>query len=391
MPSFISECGLGGIRKSAPIKRLAAAPSLESFVMRSVPFPKLTVGGLNLTACTEFAHANLNIPHLKTPGLQWVSGAFRFNIARVRFMMLVPAHIGDLSTRMQHLLDVAVIETAGTLTDFSKIKDDEIDTIARVTARFKELFDAELNTRVEEREKTGWHEAALALLKIGTAPAELLASLPPPMSNGLSAMLSSYLTGTWTAFETMCGDLWETALNISPSRLAHLKGNPKRLFKNAVSNREDSFDQGDRSNSKSVPLDIIQRLGFDVKNRMGTVLRESRFEFSRLSDIRRAYASAFDIDNSDIDAALSHKSIDALRVVRNLIIHQSGLADDAYLKLIPKLKLPFAGKGRPILLDGPTVINMISPVISCSSRLMGAVDSWLIKHPGQHLDDGAKS
>ncbi len=359
--------------------------------MRTIPFPKLTDGGLNLTACTEFAHTNLNIPHLKTPGLQRVSGAFRFNIARVRFMMLVPAHIGDLSTRMQHLLDIAVLETVGTLTEFSKIKDDETDAIARATARFRELFDAELNNRVEAREKPGWYEAALVSLKTSTAPAELIASLPPPMSNGLDAMLSSYLTGTWTAFETMCGDLWETALNINPARLAHLNGNPKRLFKNAVSNQEGSFDQADRKESKFVPLDLIRRFGFDVKIRMGTVLRESRFEFSRLSDIRKAYASAFDIDYSNIDAALSHKSIDALRTVRNLIIHQSGLADEAYLKLIPKLKLPFAGKGRPILLNGPKVIEMISPVIHCSSQLMEAVDNWLIKHSGQHSGDGAQS
>ncbi len=39
------------------------------------------------------------------------------------------------------------------------------------------------------------------------------------MRNGLAGLLSSMITGTWTAFETLSGDLWEAALNTAPTKL----------------------------------------------------------------------------------------------------------------------------------------------------------------------------
>jgi hypothetical protein len=112
---------------------------------------------------------------------------------------------------------------------------------------------------------------------------------------------------------------------------------------------------------------------------MGTILRE-RFEFSRLSDIREAYARAFDKDSSQIDEALTDKVIDALRIVRNVIVHKAGAADSEYLKMVSSLRLPPAALGRPIVLTGENVVNLVSPVIDCSKGLLSAVDAWLIKH-----------
>ena len=369
-PSFISSCGLGGMRPSAAIRRLVASISGNDLAMASVPFLKFDSGDLRLTACTAFAHADINIPHLTTSGLRPISKAFRSNIAQLRFMMLLPAHIGDLAMMMQHLADLAEHQTTGVLSN--SIPSDKKD--AYETCWMK-LFRAELDRRAYERVQPEWHDKALIKLKNSTAPAEMLGTLPPPMPLGLSAMLSSYLTSTWTAFETMCGDLWEAAVNTSPERLAHLKGERRRLMKGSQSRF-----QAEQPETKSVPLNLLQSHRFDVKDKMGTILRESRFEFSRIQDIREAYALAFDRDSAKIDEVLTDKTIDALHIVRNVIVHQAGLADERYMKAKGNLKLPNAALGAPLLLDGEIVVNMISPVIDRSKKLLDAVDGWLIKH-----------
>jgi hypothetical protein len=39
----------------------------------------------------------------------------------------------------------------------------------------------------------------------------------PEIIAGVESLLSSLLLGTWTAFETMAGDLWEASLNFTPT------------------------------------------------------------------------------------------------------------------------------------------------------------------------------
>jgi hypothetical protein len=57
-------------------------------------------------------------------------------------------------------------------------------------------------------------------------------------------MFSGYITGTWTAIETMIGDLWEAALNTHPEILAALNGTRKnanyRLSERAENKRRSS-------------------------------------------------------------------------------------------------------------------------------------------------------
>jgi hypothetical protein len=340
--------------------------------MLPTKFPRLTNRDLKLTSSTTFAHNDLTIPHLKTPALQVASAVFRFNISSIRLMMLVPAHLADLSLRMQHLLDVAILETTGKITD-QKISPEDQD---KIDARWKELLDVHLTNELQKRDNPNWHSEALLALQGSTSLAEMLGSIPS-LSKGLEAMLSFYVTGVWTAFEIMCGDLWESAVNAYPGRLAHLKGKSSQLVK---SRKQSNYEESEGLKTKYIPLDQLKRHSFDIKNKMGTILRDERFEFSRLSDIRLAYGQAFDIDFSKIEDALLDGSIESLRTLRNLIVHKAGRVDDDYLKLVNTQKLPTAPLGQTISLDGSKVVEMISPVIATASRLLSAVDDWVIKH-----------
>ena len=114
---------------------------------------------------------------------------------------------------------------------------------------------------------------------------------------------------------------------------------------------------------------------------MGTLLRQG-FIFTRLEGIRAAYSAAFDEQSSKIDMALADKSIDALSIVRNVLVHRAAIADKEYedkcksVQAIPQLRV---GERFPI--NGAIIGNITGPAILKSMELIEAVDRWIESHP----------
>ena len=108
---------------------------------------------------------------------------------------------------------------------------------------------------------------------------------------GLQAILSSMILGTWTAFETLAGDLWETAINVHPADLAALRNNEGRISQKAAAETSQD-DAAKGKESKSVRLSSIDEITkgkFDLENRWGTIHRKSRrFNLQTLGGIRAA-------------------------------------------------------------------------------------------------------
>ena len=108
-----------------------------------------------------------------------------------------------------------------------------------------------------------------------------------------------------------------------------------------------------------------------------------RVRFTKLSDIREAYSMAFSEKIKEarvhkIDESLSEKSLDALSLVRNLLVHRAGYADPSYLrqaKSIPHAPKPT--KGKRLLLNGELACSLVNPVIDCSIKLIKGVDAWI--------------
>jgi hypothetical protein len=178
------------------------------------------------------------------------------------------------------------------------------------------------------------------------------------------------------------GDLWEAALNCHPKTLALLKGKPNRIGKSDI---EISTDQRSdvvyNRDQKSIPLNLVGMNGFDLRKSMVTIFRlQRRFEFTRLSSIREAYSCAFSAKSGKLDAALGNKSLDCLSAVRNLIVHKAGIADIEYQKHSLYLNIPKLAIGKPILLDGKIVSNLIRQAIGSTKSLSIAVDDWLEQH-----------
>jgi hypothetical protein len=333
---------------------------------------------LKLDACIDYANANFKTPTLKTPELEIILLAFRYNVSRVRHLMIMPASIGHTAMEFQRHLDMASVEIEGSLANTDDPSSLEISSA--VGERAIELHNSKLAKDSALLGTPQWDPFVFQTHKIGAIPVNMMARNQRGITS-FEPLLSSFIIGSWTAFETMAGDLWEIALNLNPGGLAHLSGTASRLRKNEKAPLGSTKSPKVENQSKSVELNLIQFHKFDLRHKMGTILR-NRYEFSRLSQIREAYAAAFDKDHNQIDATLKDNALDALSVVRNVLVHKAGKPDDEYLRRAKNLKnVPthtvLAGN---LSLDGEIVVGLIKPALVQASQLLRAVDEWLHKH-----------
>lgn len=217
--------------------------------------------------------------------------------------------------------------------------------------------------------------------------------------------LASVVVMAWTAFETLAGDLWADAVNIRPSRLAHLAGNRNRIEQltrkrpkqkgesSAATQPATGGKQADGVVLRLSDIDKITRGTFNMSQCVGSVLRR-RINFTRLEDIREAYSRAFRAEDSasstdGIDAALASQSLDALSAVRNLIVHRAGVADATYLEdMLKSPTTPRLQLKQELQLSGEIVRGLIDPVATCCVDLVQATDGWLVRTGAQ---DGTAS
>lgn len=295
---------------------------------------------LKWAALVGFAAATPKPPMLKdqTSPLASVATTFLRNIQRINWMILTPSLVGDLTIDIQRAFDVAAAANISPQT---------------------------------------WEQFVIASLERGTQPVEMISGADAPARQGLEAILSSCVTGIWTAFETMAGDLWEAALNTHPQGLAELKGKRRRLLKGgdeAPSSDDDTLD--DKDGIRSVPLPELIRHEFKIEKRMGSVLKTRR-RFDHLPGIREAYALAFFKKSDAIDDLLKYDGLDALNAVRNLLVHRAGVVDYAYERKAKYLAIPQAPVGSTIFLDGEIIKDMITSIIILSMKLVVEVDAWI--------------
>jgi hypothetical protein len=113
---------------------------------------------------------------------------------------------------------------------------------------------------------------------------------------------------------------------------------------------------------------------------MGTILKEG-YHFDSLADARKAYSDAFAKDNLKILAAINDPSLDALSAVRNVIVHNGGIADQRFAEKKSYLPASVARSvGEPILLDGEIVASLVEPVMRAAADLVVAADEWITAH-----------
>lgn len=186
--------------------------------------------------------------------------------------------------------------------------------------------------------------------------------------HGIEAILIAQITGAWTAFEVLAGDLWEQSLNTSPS-LAILDG---RVPGNTQ-------PKGQRDDARQVSVVDLRRNKFNVSDKMGAILRV-KFSFTKLESAREAYFRAF--HDPAVRVAIDDPCFTVLAKLRNVIVHKAAFADKEFFEEFKAHPL-FSGKiteGKKIPIDGVLVRKVIAPAMTATITLIQAVDDWLSKH-----------
>lgn len=195
------------------------------------------------------------------------------------------------------------------------------------------------------------------------------------VGKGFIAMLANTVINLWTAYETLSGDLWETALNTHPHQLAKLQG--KKGGKPQTGN--DDVDGDGDTDGKNVSLNFLHQYRYDVSGVMGTLLK-SRYDFSRIEKIRLAYKDAFWCDFPDVETMIG-MDLYALASVRNLLVHKAGIVDEKFRKNTKSIAmLKGAVVGEELFIDGRMVAKFIDETLTSGIALVRAVDDWIAKH-----------
>jgi len=163
----------------------------------------------------------------------------------------------------------------------------------------------------------------------------------------------------WTIFESLAEDLWETALNVHPTTLAAFAG-PSAL----------SFDD-------------LQNNAFNVRSRMGTILkRSSKVGFRSLLAIRESYELAFTEQSRSILETLDTKGLRYAAAVRNVFIHKRGRVDKEFFQQTSGIPdVPTLIDGDVFPLSGELCAQLADSCRTCAGRLVNAVHCWIIGHP----------
>jgi len=176
--------------------------------------------------------------------------------------------------------------------------------------------------------------------KEATGNADAMWSRTSLMNEALHGLLQTIIIQAWSTFELLAEDLYKNVIRCGFSSVS-------------------SYTDKERKQN---------RLGFRSRER-----------------IRKTYAFIFKIDNSNIKSILSSNFIDALALVRNVLVHTGGIIDDDFLtgaKTIPQLSDFYnLGIGKEIFLTGGWIRALVDPPIAIGFELLNSVDDWLFAHP----------
>jgi hypothetical protein len=111
-----------------------------------------------------------------------------------------------------------------------------------------------------------------------------------------------------------------------------------------------------------------------------------KYTFASRARFRKAYKETF--SDAALDSILLHDSVEALCLLRNVIVHKSGVTDTEFMSndrkypgypfcdLLKRL-WPGLTEGKEIPLDGAKVSEIINPAMQQAFELAAAMERWL--------------
>lgn len=143
----------------------------------------------------------------------------------------------------------------------------------------------------------------------------LLLAVREGLSRAFDELLLQGLVLTWSAFEVLARDLFVTYVNSNPAAITVLLSNPSSKKR---------FD------AAKLPLEVLSEHGFDLSQKMGTVLA-SQNDLGDFVTIKTVYLALF-AENEALRPFLEDRRMWNIAQRRHLIVHRRGVVDADFLK-----------------------------------------------------------
>ena len=301
-----------------------------------------------------FECAGLLPSRIRNRSLLPVAAAFKESVETVDFLKITP----------HALLSHGYAEAASFEFFWKLAKTDDIHAssdIHDVTSAYEDWF-SRVRRRVETVAATEGAQKEFRKHLWETANRQIATLLKDKqVASALRSLTLARVVLGWTAFECLAVDGWETALNESTVGL----GQP--AFKHI--SMESGSDEG--ITARHVPVGLLAKHGFDLRRKLGTVLR-TKFDFTSVAGIRQAYKAAFE-DHDTLTQILVDPKVMHLEATRHLIVHGGGLVDEEFVRRTGST-FPI---GQAIPLDEEEIASLLDAMMTAGSRSLIFVDESL--------------
>ena len=267
---------------------------------------------------------------------------------------MFPVVVAAEAFQQQFWRDQAILRVTGKLSLRKKSIDEKTGrAIEREMRRFE-------RAATKRRFASGQDDRHKRRMTVGLRHIEEMLSHDLGTNQSMVALLFSVAVESYTAFESLAGDLLYTALNQGPPE-----------WRMNVWAKRNKFERG----SDWDPF--MPTITRDPQKDWGYSLKESNaLGFQRLSKIKFWYRVAF---NERADSLFKkHPYIDALAAVRNVIAHNAGKADGHYREKVAEFdELKRVTDDTLIRLDGEIVRKLSNAAISLGQQLLVFVDNGI--------------
>jgi hypothetical protein len=251
---------------------------------------------------------------VRSDSLKDCANAFHTNMERIVAFAIMPAAIAFQIRRDTIFSSNAIFRVTKkgemTLDEAINMKLTSPEISADIEKQLREFL-----SETNKHEKYFYH---LGVKYIENLTSLDVAEAPTAMQDSMDAVLSSVLD-SWTAFESLAGDLWVAGVDNDPGEAV------ANLTLAAASNKLKRPDDNLRPAT-------VYRSGVNPKTHYGSFLKAvGSVAFQTLWDIRTYYEIAFGKDTLQLFDDVDGGYIEALAAFRNVLSHSAGRADKKFI------------------------------------------------------------
>ena len=286
--------------------------------------------------------------------LHLIALTFLNNLARTACFALMPAQLAVLARNNQLWLDYIDIKLGRSLNPELK---------EYSPGKFSAEEEKLARPIVEKYYKLSASEKRDLLANVGIAFVEQNLTSDTNMRESMTALLSTIVLESWTAFESLASDLWVAAVDQGPKDIRNRVMLSKTLLV--------PDDQ--------ITAEKIHELEYDSSRQLGSFLRDvGKVSFQKLDYIRRFYCAAFGKEIDQLFEKTEDGYIFALSAFRNALIHKAGKADRRFVKTVARFEeFRSINPKDHLMLDGEIVRKLHNSAIVLGWELIGFVDNVL--------------